>query len=57
MKKDRDLIALARAKLSVDRIATRLETSTKSVIKSAKRLGINVGPRPVKRDRRLKAKA
>jgi hypothetical protein len=57
MKKDRELIELAATKLSVDRIAARLETTPEKIFKAAKRLGINVGRPPVKRDRRLKAKA
>jgi hypothetical protein len=57
MKKDRDLIQMARAKLSIDRIATKLDTSQMSIIKAAKRLGIKIGLSPVKRDGRLKAKS
>jgi hypothetical protein len=56
MKKDRELIRLAGTKLSVDQIAARLGTSPESVIKTARRLGINVGRPSVKRDGRLKAK-
>jgi hypothetical protein len=57
MKTDRDLIELARANMSVDRIAAKLEVAPASVVKAAKRLGISLGPQPVKRDRRFKAKS
>jgi hypothetical protein len=57
MKKDRDLISLVRANLSLDKIAAKLETSPAGVAKAAKRLGLSLGPQPVKRDGRLKAKA
>jgi hypothetical protein len=56
MRKDRELIQLARAKLSVDRIAAKLETSPMGIIKAAKRLGLNIGTF-AKRDDRLKAKS
>jgi Mn-dependent DtxR family transcriptional regulator len=45
MKKDRELIELARTNPSVERIAARLDMSPKSVIKAAKRLGIKIGAR------------
>lgn len=56
MKKDRDLIQMARANLSVDRIAAKLDTSPMSVIKATKRLGIKVGT-SAKPDGRLKEKS
>jgi transposase-like protein len=37
MKKDRALMQLARANLSIDQIATRLKTSSASVLKATKR--------------------
>jgi hypothetical protein len=56
MKKDRDLISLVRANLSLDRIAARLETSPAGVAKAAKRLGISLGRLADAHDRRLKDK-
>ena len=56
MKKDRELIQLARADFSVDGIAAKLEISTGAVLRAAKRLGIYLEPRAPKRDGRLKAK-
>jgi hypothetical protein len=57
MKKDRELIKLGRAKLGVDRIASRLGTSPVRVLKVAKRLGVKLTPRPPGPDGRFKAKA
>jgi len=53
MKKDWEIIKLAREKLSIDQIATKMGIVPPSVIRAAKRLGISAGP---KRDGRLKAK-
>jgi hypothetical protein len=44
MKKDRELIQLVRAHISVNRIAARLETSPLRVMKIAKRLGFCLPP-------------
>jgi hypothetical protein len=44
MKTDRDLMELARSKMTVDQIAAKLETTPKTVIKAAKRLGLKVRP-------------
>ena len=57
MKKDRELIRLARADFSVNQIAAKLEMSAAAVRRAAMRLGIYLGPRAPKRDGRLKAKA
>jgi hypothetical protein len=54
MKRDRALIQLARANVGVDQIATRLKAAPVAVLKAAKRLGVYLGPRPPKRDGRLK---
>jgi hypothetical protein len=54
MKKDRELIQLARTRSSVDSIAAKLEKPPKSVLKAARRLGLNIEA-PAKRDGRLKA--
>ena len=48
MKSDRELIALARAKVSVDIIVTKTKSSPKTVLKAAKRLGIRLSPRKAK---------
>jgi hypothetical protein len=56
MKKDRELIQLARANLSVEQIATRMKLAPARVIKIARRLGLNVPPIAPKRDGGLKAK-
>ena len=53
MKKDRELIRLARSGVSVDQISARLKHSPATILKVAKRLGIYLGP---KRDGKLKAK-
>jgi len=55
MKSDRELIVLARAKLSVDRIAAKMKADPATVLKVAKRLGINLQRLPAKRYGRLKA--
>lgn len=48
MKSDRELIQLARAKLSVDQIATKMNADPKMVLKAAKRLGVRPPARKVK---------
>jgi hypothetical protein len=50
MKRSRELILMARANLSVDRIAARLDTFPMSVEEAARRLGTSVGQLSVKRD-------
>jgi transcriptional regulator with GAF, ATPase, and Fis domain len=45
MKKDRQLIQLARSNLTVDQIAKRLDAAQASIVKIAKRLGISLTPR------------
>jgi hypothetical protein len=42
MKKDRDLIRLARENLSVEQIASRMKAAPAKVLVVAKRLGIRV---------------
>jgi hypothetical protein len=42
MKSDRELIVLARAKLSVDKIAVKMKADPKMVLKAAKRLGVRL---------------
>jgi hypothetical protein len=42
MKSDRELIVLARAQLSVDKIATKMKADTNMVLKAAKRLGVRL---------------
>jgi hypothetical protein len=54
MRKDRELIELAREGRSIDQIAARLEATPERVHKVAKRLGIKLGS---VKDRRLKRKA
>jgi hypothetical protein len=56
MKRDRELIQLARANLSVEQISTRMKLAPATVIKTAKRLGLRVSPITFKRNGRLKAK-
>jgi hypothetical protein len=55
MKTERDLIALARGRLSVEQIAAKLKIEPPAVIKISRRLGIYFEP-PRKVDRRRKAK-
>jgi hypothetical protein len=56
MKKDRDLMQLALANLSVDQIANRMKSGPERILKVAKRLGIRFPPIAPKQDGRLKAK-
>jgi hypothetical protein len=56
MKKDRELIRLGQAKLSVDHIASRLDSSPVSVLKVAKRLGVKLPQQPPRPNDRFKAK-
>jgi hypothetical protein len=52
MKKERELIKLARAKRSPKQIADKLNAKIPQIFKVARRLGINLGPQPLKLDRR-----
>jgi hypothetical protein len=54
MKKDRELIQLARANVSLDLITARFETTVMVVLNAATRLGIEISALPVKRDPRRK---
>jgi transcriptional regulator with GAF, ATPase, and Fis domain len=45
MKSDRELIALTRAKFSVDKIARKMEASPKTILKAARRLGLQLPAR------------
>ena len=56
MKRDRDLMELARAKLSVEQIATKLKITPKLVFKTGRRLGIYFPPLELKRNGRRKTK-
>jgi hypothetical protein len=44
MKKERELIQLARANLSVQQIATKTRLAPERVLKAAKRLGFDLPP-------------
>jgi hypothetical protein len=55
MKIDRDVIELARSRLSVEQIAAKLKLQPKTVIKTGLRLGIYFPPIR-KQDRRRKIK-
>jgi len=44
MKKERELIQLARANVGVEQIATRMKLAPASVLKAAKRLGLDLPP-------------
>jgi hypothetical protein len=56
MKTDRDVMELARDKLSVEQIATKLKLTRKTVIKTGRRLGIYFPPPELKGNGRRKAK-
>jgi hypothetical protein len=56
MKKDRELINLASGKHSVEKLAQLLDATPLQIIKSAKRLGVSLRPKPIKVDRRFKVK-
>jgi hypothetical protein len=56
MKMDRDVIQLARDKLSVEQIAAKLKLKPKAVIKTGRRLGIYFPPPELKRNGRRKTK-
>jgi hypothetical protein len=55
MKKDRQLIKLATGKHSVEKLAQMLDASLPQIIKSARRLGVPLKPKPIMIDRRFKA--
>jgi hypothetical protein len=56
MKKDRQLIELARDNRSAEQIAKKMDASLPQVLKVARRLGLNLGTQTPKRDRRFSAK-
>jgi hypothetical protein len=56
MKDDRELIKLARAMQNAEQIAHQLNTSLPSILKVAKRLGVNLGPQIPRPGGRFKAK-
>jgi hypothetical protein len=57
MRKERELIKLARAKRSAEQIANKLEAPLPQIFKVARRLGVDLGPEPPKLDRRLGPRA
>jgi biotin operon repressor len=57
MKKERELMKLARKKHSAEQIAKKLDASPSQILKVAKRLGVDLGPQPLKLDRRLGARS
>jgi hypothetical protein len=50
MKKERELIKLARAKRSAKQIAKKLDAPLPQIFKVARRLGVDLGPQPLKLD-------
>ena len=52
LKKERELMKLARAKRSAEQIAKKLDASLPQIFKVARRLGVDLGPEPPKGDRR-----
>jgi hypothetical protein len=56
MKKDRQLIDLARANLSVEQFTNKMRLAPATVVRIAMRLGLHLPPIAPKRDGRLKAK-
>jgi hypothetical protein len=46
MKKERELIALGRTKLSAEAMARRLDLPLKALFRIAKRLGVSIGRKP-----------
>jgi hypothetical protein len=56
LKKDRDVMELARSKLSVEQIAAKLKLKPNTVIKTGRRLGIFFPPLALKRNGRRKTK-
>jgi hypothetical protein len=57
MKKERELIELARKKHIAEQIANKLEAPLPQIFKVARRLGVDLGPQPPKLDRRLGPRA
>jgi hypothetical protein len=57
MKKERELIKLARNKHSAKQIASKLDAPLPQIFKVARRLGVDLGPEPPKFDRRLGPRA
>jgi hypothetical protein len=56
MKTDRSVMELARGKLSVEQIATKLKLTPKTVFKTGRRLGIYFPPIELKQNGRRKTK-
>lgn len=56
MKRDRDVIEMARSKLGVEQIAAKLKTTPKAVFMAGRRLGIYFPPLKIKQNGRRKAK-
>jgi hypothetical protein len=52
MRKERELIKLARANHSAEQIASKLDAPLPQIFKVARRLGVDLGPEPPKLDRR-----
>jgi hypothetical protein len=57
MKNERELIKLARKNHSAEQIASKLEASLPQIFKVARRLGVDLGPEPLKLDRRFGPRA
>jgi hypothetical protein len=57
IKKERELIKLARKKRSAEQIAKKLDASPPQIFKVAGRLGVDLGQQPLKLDRRLGPRA
>lgn len=56
MKRDRDIVDMARAKLDVEQIATKLKTTPKAVFMAGRRLGIYFPPLKLKPNGRRKVR-
>jgi hypothetical protein len=56
MKRDRDLMDMARAKLSVEQIAVKLKSTPKTVFLAGRRLGVYFPPLKPKPNGRRKTK-
>ena len=55
MKKDRELIKLARENPNVESLAKKLETISSQIIKASRRLGISLGLQSPKPDGKFKS--
>jgi hypothetical protein len=56
MRKERELIQLARAILRVEQISTKMKFAPAAIVKAGRRLGLHLPPIRPKLDGRLKAK-